>query len=42
MEPVENLLQFIKLSYHTYPEYVNESEKFNNYYDDDEMTKFIK
>lgn len=42
MEPIEDLLKYITLSYHTYPEYINESEKFNNTYDDDEMTKFIK
>lgn len=31
--PVEKLLKYITFSYHTYPEFINESEKFNDTYD---------
>lgn len=41
MMPVEKLLKYITLSYHTIPEFINESEKFNDTYDNDEMTRFI-
>ena len=40
--PIEDLLDFVTLSSYTYPEFINESEKFETIYNEDEMLKILK
>lgn len=39
---IEDLLDFVTLSSYTYPEFINESEKFETIYNEDEMLKILK
>lgn len=40
--PIDELLDFVTLSSYTYPEFINESEKFETIYNEDEMLKILK